>query len=146
LKGADGLIPVKIFIESTIEQPGEEKEVIEQELDGRFQMKEEEWILRYTENEGKPDEVRTSVRSFPEKITIARQGPVSYRQTYAPGKTMESVVHTPAGKTEMEVTTLVYERDWSGKEGRIRFTFLLHMGSQDLGQYQLSLKWMEAGK
>ncbi|MGA9173206.1 MAG: DUF1934 domain-containing protein [Thermoactinomyces sp.] len=138
------MIPVKIFIESTIDQPGQETEVITQELNGRFQLKGEEWILRYTENEGMSDEVRTSVKSFPEKITIARQGPVSYRQTYTPGKTMESVVHTPAGQTEMEVTTLRYERDWSGKEGWIRFSFLLNMGSQDLGQYQLSLKWMEA--
>jgi uncharacterized beta-barrel protein YwiB (DUF1934 family) len=146
-KGAGALIPVKIYIESTIEQEsGQEPEVIRQELDGCLEVKEgEEWILRYKENGGTADETRTSVKAFPDRVTVVRQGPVSYRQTYIPGQKLESIVHTPAGKTEMEVTTLHYTRERSEERGSIYFSFLLTMGNQTLGTYELSLKWMEVG-
>ncbi|MFC7440123.1 DUF1934 domain-containing protein [Laceyella putida] len=136
---------MKIHIRSVIQhEVGQEPEVIEQALTGRFEAKENgEWSLKYKEYEGTPEEVFTSVRSFEGQITISRQGPVSYRQTYCPGKKVESIVHTPAGKTEMEVTTLSYQRRLEEAEGEIQFSFMLSMGSQDLGKYQLSLKWME---
>lgn len=137
------MIPVQLYIESTIHTEGEEPEVIRQQLAGRLQFKDEEWVLRYTENTGTADEVRTSVKSLPDRITVVRQGPVSYRQTYRPGEKTESIVHTPAGKTEMDVTTLKYFREWTGEEGCIQFSFLLNMGAQDLGRYQLIIKWTE---
>jgi uncharacterized beta-barrel protein YwiB (DUF1934 family) len=143
-KGAVDLIPVQLYIESTIHAEGEEPEVIRQQLAGRLQIKDEEWVLRYTENTGTADEVRTSVKSLPDQITVVRQGPVSYRQTYRPGETTESIVHTPAGKTEMDVTTLKYFRERTGEEGLIQFSFLLNMGAQDLGRYQLIIRWTEA--
>lgn len=138
------MIPVQLYIESTIHAEGEEPEVIRQQLAGRLQFKDEEWVLRYTENTGTADEVRTSVKSLPDQITVVRQGPVSYRQTYRPGETTESIVHTPAGKTEMDVTTLKYFRERTGEEGLIQFSFLLNMGAQDLGRYQLIIRWTEA--
>lgn len=138
------MIPVKIYIESVIQsEPDQEPDVIRQEMTGRFQKKENgEWLIKYHENPGTGEEVRTSVKSLPEKVTIIRQGAVSYRQSYQPGKTLASIVHTPAGTTEMEVTTLTYERNLQGQEGWIDFSFLLHMGQQKLGKYQLSLRWM----
>jgi uncharacterized beta-barrel protein YwiB (DUF1934 family) len=138
------MIPVKIYIESVIQsEPDQEPDVIKQEVSGRFQEKENgEWVLKYEENSGTREEVKTSVKSMPEKVTIIRQGAVSYRQSYEPGKTLGSMVHTPAGITEMEVTTLTYERKLKGQEGWIDFSFLLHMGQQNLGKYQLSLRWM----
>lgn len=139
------LIPVNISIQSVIQhEEGQEPEVVEQSLKGKFEVKENGiWSLKYKENEGTADEVFTSVRSSEDQIVISRQGPVSYRQTYRPGKKVESIVYTPAGKTEMEVTTLSYQRRLEKAEGEIRFSFLLTMGSQDLGRYELSLKWME---
>ncbi|SEM81900.1 Uncharacterized beta-barrel protein YwiB, DUF1934 family [Lihuaxuella thermophila] len=138
------MIPVQLYIESTIHREGEEPEVIRQQLSGGLQFNDEEWIIRYTENAGTADEVRTSVKSFPDRITVVRQGPVSYRQTYRPGETTQSIVHTPAGKTEMDVSTLKYLRERAGQEGRIQFSFLLNMGAQDLGSYQLIIQWTEA--
>jgi len=137
------LIPINIHIESTIEPEDQELQVIEQQLKGRLELKGEEWVLRYTEKPGTKEEVRTTVKSLPDQVTVVRQGPVSYRQTYCPGKRLESIVNTPAGTTEMEVTTLHYQRERMETEGKLEFVFLLHMGQQYLGRYQLSLKWME---
>jgi uncharacterized beta-barrel protein YwiB (DUF1934 family) len=142
---AGALIPVKIHIQSVIQQEaGQEPEVIEQDLVGKFEAKANgEWTLKYKEYEGTVEEVFTSVRSHQDHVTISRQGPVSYRQTYWPGKKVESIVHTPAGKTEMEVKTLSYRRGRVETGGEIAFSFELTMGTQELGKYQLSLKWME---
>lgn len=144
-KGAESnLIPVQLWIESTIQaEEDQEPEIIHQQLAGRLQVKDEEWVLRYKENPETEDEVRTSVKSMPTQITVIRQGAVSYRQTYRPGEKLESIVHTPAGKTEMEVTTLKYHRERTDKHGHIQFSFLLNMGTQSLGYYQLDIKWTE---
>ncbi|MBA4602904.1 DUF1934 domain-containing protein [Thermoactinomyces mirandus] len=138
------MIPVKIFIESTIWQEMDQKpEVIRQELPGRFQEKGDgEWILWYKENGGTSEEIVTAVKSRPDQILIVRKGSVSYRQFYKPGKTMKSIVYTPAGATEMEVETLTYKRKRLDQEGQLRFSFLLHMGKQRLGKYELGLRWI----
>ncbi len=138
------MIPVKIFIESTIWQVMDQKpEVIRQKLTGRFQEKSsEEWILWYKENSGTSAEIVTAVKSRPDQILIVRKGAVSYRQFYKPGKMMRSIVYTPAGATEMEVETLTYERQRLNREGQLRFSFLLYMGKQKLGKYELGLKWI----
>jgi uncharacterized beta-barrel protein YwiB (DUF1934 family) len=135
---------VNVHIESIIqEQEKQEPEVIQQEVLGRLERKAEEWVIRYIEHAGTPDEVRTSVKSLPKQITIIRHGAVSYRQTYQPGETTESIIHTPAGKTEMDVTTIDYQRELNGEVGQIRLSFHLNMGSQHLGYYQLQFKWTE---
>jgi uncharacterized beta-barrel protein YwiB (DUF1934 family) len=140
------LIPVKIWIESTIQHdPDSEPEVIRQEMAGKLSFREEddEWVIRYTEQEGTQEEVHTSVKAAAGQVTVVRHGSVAYRQKYVPGQVTESVIHTPAGIMEMEVTTLEYRRERFEREGQIRFAFLLNMGDQDLGKYQLNLKWME---
>ncbi|MGA8941959.1 MAG: DUF1934 domain-containing protein [Thermoactinomyces sp.] len=138
------MIPVKIYIESTIWQEADQgPEVIRQELSGRFQEKGSgEWILWYKENSGTSAEIVTAVKSRPDQILIVRQGAVSYRQFYKPGQKMRSVVYTPAGSTEMEVETLTYQRKRLNREGLISFSFLLHMGKQKLGKYKLGIRWI----
>ncbi|WP_164491853.1 DUF1934 domain-containing protein [Staphylospora marina] len=139
------MIPVRIWIESLIQhEPDIEPEVIRQEMTGTFRCREnDEWVIRYVEQEGQEDEVRTTVKSLPESMIVIRQGAVAYRQTYVPGRMTESLVHTPAGITEMEVSTLSCTRNRSGGEGEIRLSFLLGMGGEDLGRYELNLRWME---
>lgn len=137
------VILVNIFIQSTIEQENEEPQIIKQQMRGNLEWNGEEWVIRYSEQPGTEEEVRTVVQSFPDQVMITRHGLVSYQQTYCPGKRLESIVYTPAGETEMEVMTLHYEREAKEKEGKIELAFLLHMGQQYLGRYQLSLKWME---
>jgi uncharacterized beta-barrel protein YwiB (DUF1934 family) len=140
------VISIDLYIESTIEQEDDEPQIITQRVKGKLECKGEEWVIRYVEEPGTDDEMRTSVKSSPDQLTITRHGLVSYRQTYCPGKRLESIVHTPAGVTEMEVMTLYYERERDERVGKIEFAFLLHMGQQYLGRYQLSLKWMEDQK
>jgi uncharacterized beta-barrel protein YwiB (DUF1934 family) len=109
-----------------------------------LQVKESgEWVLRYLEHVGTPEEVRTAVKALPGEVTVVRQGAISYRQTYRPGEKRESVVTTPAGTTRMEVTTLSCYRDRTDGEGRIAFSFLLTMGEQKLGHYELRITWTE---
>nr|WP_258567755.1 DUF1934 domain-containing protein [Paenactinomyces guangxiensis] len=134
-----------MYIESTIQSETDQApEVIRQNLSGRLRINENEWVLRYTEHSGTEDEVRTSVKSLPEQITVIRQGSVSYRQTYRPGTNTQSIVYMPGGKTEMDVTTLEYHRERTDREGTIQFSFLLNMGAQKLGHYRLKIQWMEA--
>lgn len=141
------MIPVDIQICSTIRTEGEqEPEIIRQNVKGKFTEKGVEWVLRYMENEQTSDEVRTSVKSLPDQVKVVRQGSVSYRQTYQPGISTESIVYTPAGNTEMNVRTLTYEREGTPEQGRITFSFLLFMGGSQLGTYQLELVWKEANK
>ncbi|TCS95532.1 uncharacterized beta-barrel protein YwiB (DUF1934 family) [Hazenella coriacea] len=139
-----GLIPVEIQICSTIRPEGEqEPEIIRQQVKGKLTEKGEEWVLRYMENENTSEEVRTSVKSHTDQVTVVRQGSVSYRQTYQPGASTESMVYTPAGNTEMYVETLIYGREGTPQQGQIFFSFLLSMGGQRLGTYQLELVWKE---
>lgn len=134
---------IHLFIESKIEQEDEDPQVIKQQMRGNIELNGEEWIIQYSEQQGTEDEVHTVMQSFPDQIKITRRGLVSYQQTYCPGKTLDSIVYTPAGKTEMEVMTLYYEREGEERRGKIDFAFLLHMGKQYLGRYQLTIQWME---
>ncbi|WP_168188776.1 DUF1934 domain-containing protein [Thermoflavimicrobium daqui] len=138
------MIPIKIHIESIIHHEQEDQpEVIKQDLAGTFALRGDEWVLRYKENEGTPDETRTAVKSTQDQITIIRHGAISYRQTYRPQETMTSMIHTPAGQTEMDVHTLYYLRERDEFHGLIRFSFHLTMGQEKLGNYQLTIRWTE---
>ncbi|SFI68792.1 DUF1934 domain-containing protein [Thermoflavimicrobium dichotomicum] len=138
------MIPVQIQIKSVIYHEGEgEPEVIQQQAEGQLDVREDEWVLRYRENTGTEDETRTTVKSWPDYLMVIRHGAVSYRQTYRPHQTITSMVHTPAGQTEMDVTTLDYIREWKPPNGRISFSFHLTMGQEKMGRYQLTIQWIE---
>ncbi|MFD1427187.1 DUF1934 domain-containing protein [Kroppenstedtia sanguinis] len=118
-------------------------EEISQEMDGRWIEREQEWVLKYTEEPGTPDEVRTTVKAGEEEVTIIRQGMIAYRQRYHPGETTICVVETPGGSSEMEVHTLAYRRERKEMRGQIQFSFRLRMAGEPMGRYQLLIQWTE---
>ncbi len=134
------MIPVRLFIVSTINQ----EEKIEQEIDGQLIERNKEWLLRYVENEGSADEIRTTVKVEEEKAMVIRQGAVSYRQTYHPGRRTYTQIEVPGGRAEMEVQTLDYQYKGNKEYGEIHILFLLDMDGEELGEYQLYIKWQEA--
>lgn len=142
-KGADWVEAIQLMIQSCIYSgDGGEEECIEQQLDGQWEQRGEAWVLRYQENPGTPEQVRTTLKATPTDVVVIRQGLISYRQTYRPGESTSSVIETPAGRSEMEVETLDYSRE----HGHIRFSFHLHMENEPLGRYQLDIRWTEVAK
>lgn len=133
------MIPVQLVIESTIDQ----EEKILQEMEGQFVERGEEWVLRYVEHPGSEDEIRTTVKAEQHKATVIRQGAITYRQTYSPGKRTFTRIEMPGGTAEMEVNTLDYQRRQTGEQGELSVSFLLEMGGEQLGNYQLQIKWFE---
>ncbi|MDR6225417.1 DUF1934 domain-containing protein [Desmospora profundinema] len=134
---------IQLAIQSLIHpSDGGKEETIEQKLDGRLERKGETWILRYLENAGKQDQVRTTVKADPAEVAVIRQGMIAYRQTYRPGERTYSVIETPGGTSEMEVETIDYLRE----DGHIRFSFRLHMENDPVGHYQLDIRWTEVSE
>ncbi len=131
------MIPVRLFIVSTINQD----EKIEQEIEGQLIERDHEWLLRYVENEGSADEIRTTVKVEEEKATVIRQGAISYRQTYYPGRRTYTQIELPGGRAEMEVHTLEYKCKREKGCGEIQVSFSLDMEGEKLGDYQLYVKW-----
>lgn len=121
---------------------GGEPEIIDQQLEGRLERKGETWILRYVENAGNSDQVRTTVKAGPEEVTVIRQGMIAYRQTYRPGETTYSMIETPGGTSEMKVETENYSRE----DGHIRFSFRLSAGEEPMGLYRLDIRWTEVSE
>jgi len=137
------VIPVHLRIRSTILSKGEWNDEIEQNEVGEFEDRDGQWVLRYWENPGTKDEVRTVVKAAENEVTIIREGAIAFRQTYRPGHETGSLIHTPAGEGEMRVRTLDYRRDRRDNGGVILFSFWLHMGEEEMGQYQLQIEWTE---
>ncbi|PTX62457.1 uncharacterized beta-barrel protein YwiB (DUF1934 family) [Melghirimyces profundicolus] len=138
---------IQLSVESFIDpEDGGDQEEIKQQMEGRWEKRNHHWVLKYTENPGTPDEVKTTVKAGSDDVTVIRQGMVSYRQRYVPGKTTYCVVDTPGGTTEMEVRTLSYHRQFSDDSGRIQFSFRLFMGGDAMGRYQLTIEWTEVGE
>lgn len=118
------------------------QESIDQQLDGRLEQKGDIWILRYVENMGESDQVRTTVKAGPEEVMVIRQGMISYRTTYRPGTTTYSVIEAMGGTSELKVETVDYVRE----DGHIRFSFHLSTGEEVMGLYQLDIRWTEGSK
>jgi uncharacterized beta-barrel protein YwiB (DUF1934 family) len=137
------VIPVLLHIRSTIQSDEEWDEAIEQNQVGEFEERDGQWVLRYWENKGTADEVRTVVKAGENEVTVIRHGAIAYRQTYRPGQETGSVIHTLAGESEMRVRTIDYRRDRRDNGGVILFSFQLHMGEEEMGQYQLQIEWTE---
>ncbi|GGE05707.1 hypothetical protein GCM10011571_03530 [Marinithermofilum abyssi] len=136
------LKPIRLDIVSEIRSDDQEDvERIEQQLKGHFDQKEDRWVLRYWEEPGTQEEVRTTVKAKEDEVTVIRQGAVSYRVTYRPGQTSLSLVETPGGKAEMEVHTLDYRRRMEESHGQIQFSFRLRMAGEEMGHYQLKIQW-----
>ncbi|MDN4592597.1 DUF1934 domain-containing protein [Polycladomyces subterraneus] len=137
------MIPVHLHIRSAIQSKNEWDDAIEQNEVGEFEDRDGQWVLRYWENKGTAEEVRTVVKAGENEVTVIRQGAIAYRQTYRPGHETGSLIHTPAGESEMRVRTLDYRRDRRENGGVIFFSFRLHMGEEEMGQYQLQIEWTE---
>ncbi|QKG85777.1 DUF1934 domain-containing protein [Kroppenstedtia pulmonis] len=136
--------PIYLEIQSFI-QPGAglEPQTIKQQLEGFFEERPSEWVVRYTETPGTDEEIRTTVKADTEEVTVIRQGMVSYRTTYRPGQETFSLIEVPGGTSEMEVMTKTYQRNQTSDGGMIQFTFDLKMGNEEMGQYQLRIQWTE---
>ncbi|MFD1397610.1 DUF1934 domain-containing protein [Kroppenstedtia eburnea] len=135
---------IRLSIISTIDpEDGGDPEEIVQEMEGRLIERESEWVVKYTEKPGTPDEVKTTVKAGEDEVTIIRQGMIAYRQRYHPGETTICVVETPGGTSEMEVHTLAYRREREEAQGRIQFSFRLTMAGEPMGRYQLLIQWTE---
>ncbi|SMO68158.1 DUF1934 domain-containing protein [Melghirimyces algeriensis] len=135
---------IRLSIVSLIDsEDGERQEPIEQQMEGWFQTRENRWILKYTEKPGTEDEVKTTVKADQDEVTVIRQGAVSYRQRYCPGKMTSCLIETPGGVAEMDVQTLSYQRERLDEGGQVQFSFRLFMEGEALGRYQLTIQWTE---
>ncbi|WP_177168056.1 DUF1934 domain-containing protein [Marininema mesophilum] len=137
--------PVQLAIHSTVHSSeAGDGDVIEQQLEGFFEEREQYWVLKY--KEGSPDssdDVNTTVKAGKDEAIVIRQGVVNYRQTYRLDQKTYSRIEIPGGVSETEVETLEYDRKRSEVEGQVRLSFRLAMGGEAMGSYLLNIKWTE---
>lgn len=125
---------IKITYHIRIETEGEIEQK-EMNLEGYFLSGEQEWMVRYVEEDGS----QTNWIFRQDQVTLLRKGEEPYQQTFSLEKSEPFWLHTTAGKMAFETVTQHYhlQVDKSGIEVELQYT--LYTANTPLSHYQLTL-------
>ncbi|MBM7631475.1 DUF1934 domain-containing protein [Geomicrobium sediminis] len=138
-------IPVFVTMETNVEQEGEKKEI---SVSGSGQLVKKSQSTFVTWNEQLEDigEVKTVLKIQPGSLTVLRQGAVSMRQEYTPGKETEGSYKTAYATFQTLAKTEDLQIKWFKEEallGQLAFTYDLELQGQLAGHYDVKIKIKE---
>ncbi|WP_042351099.1 DUF1934 domain-containing protein [Bacillus massiliigorillae] len=138
---------VKVELKTTITN-GEERDSYELLTFGTLQHKGRSIYLRYDEVQQDLNKTHTIVKWSPEEVFIMRSGHVKMRQKFLKDLMTVGSFESTYGTMQMLTTAKKMNHSWDDntKEGKIHLIYDLNMQGNDVGQYDMLIRYKEETK
>ena len=127
---------------------GEDEDSIDFVTEGLYSFDGEVACLTYLESEVTGMEgTRTSVVVTPEKVVVDRDGTVTSRMVFEPGKKHASLYDTPVGSATMHMNTRNLRQRFNEHGGQVEIDYVLDMehAFASRNRFRLTVKEQETG-
>lgn len=120
-----------------------DQEIIENEYNGQFYIKNEKLYLSYEDHGEGIDGAQTVVKIDPERerVLLLRQDPAAMKQDFVVGKKQKGYFNTAYGEIKIAVKTTKLEIDISDNTGIIKINYQLFLGGELNAEHQLKLNY-----
>lgn len=135
-------LPVRILLETTIEQEGEVFQHAFDEM-GRIVLMNDNYYLRYKESQGDEEGITTLIKISEDEVQLTRHAETKTRLTFNGEEETYSLYPTPQGNMEMRVQTNQMSISYNDQPfaGEVDVDYVIFIGDLPLGTYQMRLRF-----
>lgn len=135
-------LPVRILLETTIEQEGEVSQHAFDEM-GRIVLMNDNYYLRYKESVENEEGITTLIKISEDEVQLTRHGEPKTRLKFNGEEDTYSIYPTPQGNMEMRVSTHHMSISYNEQPfaGEVDIDYVIYVSDLPLGTYQMRLRF-----